>query len=79
AASRNIGLDAVVVQLIGALVLGDGKVAEMKTGEGKTLMSLFVMFIEVMRGNRVHLVTANEYLARRDREEIGQVLEYLGV
>ncbi|EAC8433241.1 preprotein translocase subunit SecA [Listeria monocytogenes] len=79
AASRIIGLDAVVVQLIGALVLGDGKVAEMKTGEGKTLMSLFVMFIEVMRGNRVHLVTANEYLARRDREEIGQVLEYLGV
>ena len=53
AASRIIGLDAVVVQLIGALVLGDGKVAEMKTGEGKTLMSLFVMFIEVMRGNRV--------------------------
>lgn len=79
AARRITGLEAVTVQLIGALVLGDGKVAEMKTGEGKTLVSLFVMYIEVIRGNRVHLITANEYLAKRDREEIGQVLEYLGV
>lgn len=51
----------------------------MKTGEGKTLVSLFVMYIEVLRSGRVHLITANEYLARRDREEIGQVLEYLGI
>lgn len=79
AAKRVLGLEAVIVQLIGALVLGDGKIAEMKTGEGKTLVSLFVMYIEVIRGNRVHLVTANEYLAHRDREEIGQVLEYLGI
>ncbi|STY35817.1 preprotein translocase subunit SecA [Listeria fleischmannii subsp. coloradonensis] len=79
AAKRIIGLEAVIVQLIGALVLGDGKIAEMKTGEGKTLVSLFVMYIEVLRSGRVHLITANEYLARRDREEIGQVLEYLGI
>ncbi|MBC1406260.1 DEAD/DEAH box helicase, partial [Listeria welshimeri] len=79
AAKRIIGLEAVIVQLIGALVLGDGKIAEMKTGEGKTLVSLFVMYIEVLRSGRVHLITANEYLARRDREEFGQVLEYLGI
>ncbi|MBC1475956.1 accessory Sec system translocase SecA2 [Listeria grandensis] len=79
AARRTVGLEAVMVQLIGAFVLGDGKIAEMKTGEGKTLVSLFVMYIEVLRGNKVHLVTANEYLAKRDREEIGQVLEYLGL
>ncbi len=79
AAKRIVGLEAVIVQLIGALVLGDGKIAEMKTGEGKTLVSLFVMYIEVLRSGRVHLITANEYLARRDREEIGQVLEYLGI
>lgn len=79
AARRVVGLEAVMVQLIGAFVLGDGKIAEMKTGEGKTLVSLFVMYIEVLRGNKVHLVTANEYLAKRDREEIGQVLEYLGL
>lgn len=79
AARRVMGLEAVMVQLIGAFVLGDGKIAEMKTGEGKTLVSLFVMYIEVLRGNKVHLVTANEYLAKRDREEIGRVLEYLGL
>ncbi|EUJ51042.1 accessory Sec system translocase SecA2 [Paenilisteria rocourtiae] len=79
AARRVVGLEAVMVQLIGAFVLGDGKIAEMKTGEGKTLVSLFVMYIEVLRGNKVHLVTANEYLAKRDREEIGRVLEYLGL
>ncbi|EUJ32664.1 preprotein translocase subunit SecA [Listeria cornellensis FSL F6-0969] len=79
AARRTVGLEAVMVQLIGAFVLGDGKIAEMKTGEGKTLVSLFVMYIEILRGNKVHLVTANEYLAKRDREEIGRVLEYLGL
>lgn len=79
AARRVVGLEAVMVQLIGAFVLGDGKIAEMKTGEGKTLVSLFVMYIEILRGNKVHLVTANEYLAKRDREEIGRVLEYLGL
>ncbi|WP_239257180.1 accessory Sec system translocase SecA2 [Listeria ilorinensis] len=79
AASRILGLDAVIVQLIGALVLGEGKIAEMKTGEGKTLVSLFVIYIEVIRGNHVHLITANDYLAKRDREEIGQILEYLGI
>ncbi|ATF25592.1 DEAD/DEAH box helicase [Brochothrix thermosphacta] len=76
---RVIGFEAAYVQLIGALALEDGCIAEMKTGEGKTLVSLFVLYSEVLKGNKVHLMTANTYLAERDREEIGRILEFMGL
>jgi preprotein translocase subunit SecA len=73
------GLEAFDVQLIGALILLDGDIAEMKTGEGKTLVSIFPMAIRAYSGEKVHLVTANTYLAERDEKEIGEVLRYLGL
>lgn len=79
AANRVIGLLAYPVQLVGALVLSEGNVAEMKTGEGKTLVSLFAIYFEALKGSKVHLITANDYLAERDRNEIGKVLEFLGL
>ncbi|WP_429676863.1 preprotein translocase subunit SecA [Bacillus mexicanus] len=79
AAKRVLGLEAYPVQLVGGLILSDGNVAEMKTGEGKTLVSLFAIYYQVVLGTKVHLITANDYLAERDKEEIGKVLEFLGV
>ncbi|MCK2000269.1 preprotein translocase subunit SecA [[Brevibacterium] frigoritolerans] len=79
AASRVLGLLAYPVQLVGALVLSEGNVAEMKTGEGKTLVSLFAIYFEALKGSKVHLITANDYLAERDQNEIGKVLEFLGL
>lgn len=79
AAKRVLGLEAYPVQLIGALVLSDGNVAEMKTGEGKTLVSLFAIYYEALKGKKIHLITANDYLAERDKNEIGKVLGYLGL
>ncbi|WP_408868894.1 DEAD/DEAH box helicase [Brochothrix campestris] len=76
---RVVGFEAAYVQLIGALALADGCIAEMKTGEGKTLVSLFVLYSEVLRGKKVHLITANTYLAERDRDEIGRTLEFMGL
>ncbi|MED2737266.1 preprotein translocase subunit SecA [Bacillus toyonensis] len=79
AAKRVLGLEAFPVQLIGGIVLSDGNVAEMKTGEGKTLVSLFAIFYEVIKGSKVHLITANDYLAERDKSIIGKALEFLGI
>ena len=79
AAKTVIGLEAFDVQLVGALILLDGDVAEMKTGEGKTLVSVFPMAVRAFSGEKVHLVTANTYLAERDEKEMGEVLRYLGL
>lgn len=79
AAKRVIGLDAFPVQLIGALALYDGKVVEMKTGEGKTLVSIFPAYVRALEEKGVHIITVNEYLAQRDAAWMGQVLEFLGL
>ncbi|MEM4992035.1 preprotein translocase subunit SecA [Priestia sp. SB1] len=79
AAKRVLGLEAYPVQLVGGLILSEGNVAEMKTGEGKTLVSLFAIYFEALNGSKVHLVTANDYLAERDKSVIGPVLEFLGL
>ncbi|WP_456364083.1 preprotein translocase subunit SecA [Priestia aryabhattai] len=79
AAKRVLGLEAYPVQLIGGLILSEGNVAEMKTGEGKTLVSLFAIYFEALNGSKVHLITANDYLAERDKSVIGPALELLGL
>ncbi len=67
------------VQLIGAIVLHEGKIAEMKTGEGKTLVATMPLYLNALTGKGAHLVTVNDYLARRDREWMGPVYESLGL
>ncbi|MDY0017130.1 MAG: preprotein translocase subunit SecA [Candidatus Delongbacteria bacterium] len=67
------------VQLMGAVVLAEGKIAEMATGEGKTLVALFPSYLNALSGKGVHIVTVNDYLAKRDREWMGYVLEFLGM
>lgn len=79
AAWRSIGLKHYDVQLIGATVLSRGKIAEQKTGEGKTLSAVPALYLNSLSGNTVHLVTVNDYLARRDAGWMGPVFELLGV
>jgi len=79
AARRSIGLRHFDVQLIGGAVLHEGKVAEMKTGEGKTLMATLAMFLNALPGEGAHLVTVNDYLARRDAGWMGPVYDALGM
>jgi len=67
------------VQLIGALVLNQGKIAEMATGEGKTLVATMPLYLNALSGNGVHLVTVNDYLARRDSEWMGEIYKFLGL
>ncbi len=67
------------VQLIGAIVLHEGKIAEMATGEGKTLVAVMPLYLNALTGKGVHLVTVNDYLARRDREWMGPIYEFLGL
>ena len=67
------------VQLIGGMVLNDGKIAEMRTGEGKTLVATLPVYLNVLDGRCVHVVTVNDYLARRDAEWMGKVYEFLGL
>ncbi|UCE17395.1 MAG: preprotein translocase subunit SecA [Gemmatimonadota bacterium] len=67
------------VQLIGAIVLHQGKIAEMATGEGKTLVATMPLYLNALTGRGVHLVTVNDYLARRDREWMGPIYEFLGL
>ncbi|MCB0834313.1 MAG: preprotein translocase subunit SecA, partial [Bacteroidetes bacterium] len=67
------------VQLIGGIVLHQGKIAEMATGEGKTLVAVAPVYLNALAGRGVHLVTVNDYLAQRDREWMGKVYEYLGL
>jgi preprotein translocase subunit SecA len=79
AARRTIGQRHFDVQLIGGMVLDDGSIAEMKTGEGKTLTATLAVFLNSLGGDPVHLVTVNDYLARRDAEWMGPIYEALGV
>ena len=79
AAKRTINLRHYDIQLIGGLVLNDGKIAEMKTGEGKTLVSTSPALVNALTGNGVHIVTINDYLAKRDAEWMGQIHRLLGL
>ncbi|WP_088104295.1 accessory Sec system translocase SecA2 [Halalkalibacter urbisdiaboli] len=79
AAKRVIGQRHYDVQLIGGFVLNDGDISEMPTGEGKTLVASLPSYLRALEGKGVHVITVNEYLARRDRELIGPVHEFLGL
>ncbi len=79
AAKRVLGLRHYDVQLIGGLVLLEGNIAEMPTGEGKTLVSSLPTYVRALEGKGVHVITVNDYLATRDKELIGQVHEFLGL
>src|SRR4051795_8088023 len=79
AGKRTIGQRHFDVQLIGGMVLHSGAIAEMKTGEGKTLTATLPVFLNTLAGNSVHLVTVNDYLARRDAEWMGPIYDALGV
>ena len=76
---RVLGLRHFDVQLIGGIVLHQGRIAEMKTGEGKTLVSTCPAYLNALAGKGVHIVTVNEYLAKRDAEEMGQIHRFLGL
>ena len=76
---RILGKRPYRVQLIGGIILHQGRIAEMKTGEGKTLVATMPAFLNALNGKGVHIVTVNEYLARRDSEEMGRVYEFLGL
>ena len=79
ASKRTIGLRHYDVQLIGGMVLHQGKIAEMKTGEGKTLVATLPAYLNALTGKGVHVVTVNDYLAKRDRFWMGPVYEFLGL
>lgn len=76
---RVIGEKAYPVQLIGGIILNDGDIAEMKTGEGKTLTSVLPVYLNALEGKGVHVVTVNEYLAKRDADWMGQIHKFLGL
>ena len=77
--ARVLGKRPFHVQLIGGVILHQGRIAEMKTGEGKTLVATMPAYLNALTGNGVHIVTVNDYLARRDSEEMGRVYEYMGL
>ncbi|MGQ0798883.1 MAG: preprotein translocase subunit SecA [Pseudomarimonas sp.] len=79
AASRVLGMRHYDVQLIGGMVLHGGKIAEMRTGEGKTLVATLAVYLNALSGKGVHVVTVNDYLARRDAGWMGRVYEWLGL
>ena len=79
AARRALGMEHYRVQLIGGVILHQGRIAEMKTGEGKTLVSTLPAYLNALEGKGVHIVTVNDYLANRDAEWMGKVHEFLGL
>ena len=79
AADRAIGLKHYPVQLMGGIILHQGRIAEMKTGEGKTLVATLPAYLNALEGKGVHIVTVNDYLAKRDAEWMGKVHEFLGL
>ena len=79
ASKRVLGMRHYKVQLIGGMVLHQGRIAEMKTGEGKTLVATAPVYLNALEGKGVHVVTVNDYLAKRDKEEMGKVYEFLGL
>ncbi len=78
ASKRVLGLRHYDVQLVGGMVLHDGNIAEMKTGEGKTLVATLAVVLNAIHGKGVHVVTVNDYLAKRDAEDMGRLYEFLG-
>ena len=79
AAKRILNQRHFDVQLLGGIVLHEGKIAEMKTGEGKTLVATLPVYLNALKGNGVHVVTVNDYLARRDSSWMGEIYEFLGL
>ncbi len=79
AARRKTGMRPFDVQILGAAVLHQGRISEMKTGEGKTLVAVLPAYLNALSGNGVHIVTVNDYLARRDSEWMGPIFEFLGL
>ena len=79
ASIRVLGLRHYDVQMIGGIVLHEGKIAEMRTGEGKTLVGTLAVYLNALTGNGVHVITVNDYLAKRDKEWMGKIYEYMGL
>ena len=79
AARRTLGMEPYRVQLLGGIVLHQGRISEMKTGEGKTLVATLPSYLNALEGKGVHIVTVNDYLAKRDAEWMGKVHEFLGL
>ncbi|HIE03496.1 MAG TPA: hypothetical protein EYP61_01925 [Candidatus Latescibacteria bacterium] len=79
ASSRVLGMRHFDVQLIGGMVLHQGKIAEMRTGEGKTLVATLAVYLNALEGKGVHVVTVNDYLARRDASWMGRLYHFLGM
>ena len=79
ASKRAIGEKHYDVQLVGGIILHEGKIAEMKTGEGKTLVATLPAFLNSLSGKGVHVVTVNDYLAKRDSEWMGKIFQQLGI
>ncbi|NLP30317.1 MAG: preprotein translocase subunit SecA, partial [Clostridiales bacterium] len=75
-ASRVLGMRHFRVQLMGGVVLHQGRIAEMKTGEGKTLVATLPVYLNALEGRGVHVVTVNDYLAKRDRDWMGKIYEF---
>ena len=78
-AKRALGMEPFRVQLIGAIILHQGRIAEMRTGEGKTLVATMPAYLNALEGRGVHVVTVNDYLAKRDAEWMGQVYNFMGM
>ncbi|MFQ8600570.1 MAG: preprotein translocase subunit SecA, partial [Oscillospiraceae bacterium] len=76
---RVLGMKHFPVQVIGGIVLHQGRIAEMRTGEGKTLVATLPSYLNALSGNGVHIVTVNDYLARRDSEWMGKIHRFLGL
>ena len=79
AAKRVLNMEHYRVQLIGGIILHQGRIAEMRTGEGKTLVATLPSYLNALEGKGVHVVTVNDYLAKRDAEWMGKVHEFLGL
>ena len=79
ASVRTLGMRHFDVQLIGGMALNDGQIAEMRTGEGKTLVSTLAGYLNALSGQNVHIVTVNDYLARRDSQWMGKIYQFLGM
>src|ERR1051326_1448414 len=79
ASKRTLGQRHFDVQLIGGMVLHEGRIAEMKTGEGKTLVATLPVYLNALAGKGVHVVTVNDYLAKRDAEWMGQIYNFVGL
>ncbi|MBC7959941.1 MAG: DEAD/DEAH box helicase, partial [Vallitaleaceae bacterium] len=77
--TRVLGKTHFRVQLIGGIILHQGRIAEMKTGEGKTLVAPLAAYLNALKGTGVHVVTVNDYLAKRDSDEMGQIFNFLGL